>query len=98
MICPNCPGNVDMVEIDEHWQCPICNGQWWPPEKPEKIYKKALVKNAAIDSPELMLWHEEDMNYKPPLPPGEPVFKGSSKSGKKRKKKPKKQITNINFW
>ena len=98
MICPKCPGNVEMVEIDEHYQCPICNGQWWPPEKPEKIYKKALVKNAAIDSPELMLWHEEDMNYKPPLPPGEPVRKGSSKSGKKRKKKPKKQITNINFW
>ena len=96
MICPNCPGNVDMVEIDElHSQCPICNGQWWPPEKPEKIYKKAKVD---ILTPSTALWHKEDMNYKPPLPHGEPVFKGSSKSGKKRKKKPKKQITNINFW
>jgi hypothetical protein len=90
MICPNCPGNVDMVEIDEHWQCLICNGQWWPPEKPEKIYKKALVK--PIDSPELMLWHEEDIDYKPPLPAGVPVYKGGGKSGRKRRKKIKRDI------
>ncbi len=89
MICPNCPGNVDMVEIDEHWQCPICNGQWWPPEKPEKIYKKAKVD---ILTPSTALWHKEDMNYKPPLPPGVPHFKGGSKSGKRRKKPVKRDI------
>ena len=97
MICPNCPGNVDMVKIDDHSQCPVCNGQWWPPEKPEKIYQKSLVKNVSIGSPELMLWHEVDMNYKPPLPPGVPIFKGGGKNGRKRKKKPKIQISNVNY-
>ena len=88
MICPNCPGNVEMIEIDEHWQCGICNGQWWPGEKPERgPYKK---KN--ITSPELMLWHEEDIDYKPPLPAGVPVYKGGGKSGRKRRKKVKRDI------
>ena len=90
MICPKCPGNIDMVEIDElHSQCPICNGQWWPPEKPEKIYKKAKVD---ILTPSTALWHKEDMNYKPVNLGGAPVRKGSSKSGKRRKKPAKRDI------
>jgi Zn-finger nucleic acid-binding protein len=92
MICPNCPGNVEMVKIDEdHSQCPICNGQWWEPDKPERgEYKKK--EEIAITDPTLMLWHKEDMNYKPPLPPGVPHFKGGSKSGKRRKKPAKRDI------
>jgi hypothetical protein len=82
-----------MLYIDDHWQCGICNGQWWPPEKPERGPYKKIIKDVPIDSPELMLWHEEDMNYKPPLPPGEPYFKGGgSKSGKRRKKPVKRNM------
>ena len=88
MICPQCPGNVEMLEIDDHYQCGICNGQFWPGEKPERgPYKKKDVAN-----PDLMLWHEQDMNYKEPLPAGVPCFKGGGKSGKKRKKPVKKNI------
>lgn len=86
-----------MVEKDNYYVCPKCLTEVWPPEKPEKIYQKSLVKNVSIDSPELMLWHEEDMNYKPPLPPGVPIFKGGSKNSRKRKKKPKIQISNVNY-
>jgi hypothetical protein len=93
MICPNCPGNVEMVKIDDHWQCGICNGTWWEGEKPERgPYKKALIKELPIDDPALMLWHQEDMNYKPPLPAGAWQFGGSSKSGKRRKKPAKRDI------
>jgi Zn-finger nucleic acid-binding protein len=90
MICPNCPGNVEMVKIDEdHSQCPICNGQWWEPDKPERgEYKKK--EEISISSPALMLWHEQAIDYKEPLPAGAWQFGGSSKSGKRRKKKPNK--------
>jgi hypothetical protein len=95
MICPNCPGNVEMVKIDDHWQCPICNGQWWEPDKPERgEYKKK--EEISISSPALMLWHKEDINYKPPLPAGAWKFGGGSKSGKKRKK-PLKRIVGIPY-
>ena len=87
MICPNCPGNVEMVEIDEHWQCGICNGQWWPPEKPEKIYKKVTVADNIFFNP-----NRTDIDYKPPLPAGVPVYKGGGKSGRKRRKKIKRDI------
>ena len=88
MICPNCEGNERMIEKDGYHVCPKCLGEFWPPEKLERgPYKK---KN--ITSPELMLWHEEDMNYKPPLPPGVPHFGGGSKSGKRRKKPVKRDI------
>jgi ribosomal protein S27AE len=94
LICPNCPGNVEMIYTDEHWQCGICNGQWWPPDKPERgPYKKTFTD---ISSPGLMLWHDRDINYKEPLPAGEPIFKGGSKSGKKRKK-PLKRIVGIPY-
>ena len=92
MICPKCPGNVDMVEIDEfHSQCPICNGQWWPPEKPERgEYQKHTVntKNSMFYFGLAESTH--GINYKPVNPPGVPHFTGGSKNGKKRKKKPNK--------
>ena len=91
MICPNCPGNVKMVEIDEHWQCPICNGQWWPPEKEERGPYK-IKPSAPIDSPECLIWGTQHIDYKEPLPAGVPCFKGGGKSGKKRKKPVKKNI------
>jgi hypothetical protein len=96
LICPNCPGNVEMLYIkeDNMYKCGICNGQWWPEDKPERgPYKKSLTD---ISSPNLMLWHDRDINYKEPLPAGEPIFKGSSKSGKKRKK-PLKRIVGIPY-
>ena len=88
MICPNCPGNVEMVKIDEHSQCPICNGQWWEGEKPERgPYKKVTVADNIFFNPK-----RTDIDYKPPLPAGVPVFKGGGKSGRKRKKPVKKDI------
>jgi hypothetical protein len=92
LICPSCPGNVEMLYIDDHWQCGICNGQWWPPEKPERGPYKKIEKDASIDSPELMLWHEQAIDYKEPLPAGAWKFGGGSKCGKRRKKPPKKDI------
>jgi hypothetical protein len=93
MICPNCPGNEEMREDKRGYHvCPKCLGEWWPQDKPERGEYKKAEKTITIDSPELMLWHEEDMNYKPPLPPGEPCYKGGSKSGKRRKKPAKKDI------
>ena len=77
-----------MVKIDEdHKQCPICNGQWWPLEKPEKIYKKVTVADNIFFNPK-----RTDIDYKPPLPAGVPVYKGGGRSGRKRKKKAKRDI------
>ena len=95
MICPVCNGNEKMVEKDKYHVCPKCLTEVWPPEKPERGEYK---KKEEISSPALMLWHKEDIDYKPPLPAGVPVYKGGGRSGRKRKKKPNKQITNINFW
>jgi hypothetical protein len=92
LICPSCPGNVEMLYIDEHWQCGICNGQWWPPEKPERGPYEKIKTLAPISSPECLIWGTQNIDYKQPLPPGEPTFGGGSKSGKKRKKPPKKDI------
>lgn len=91
MICPNCAGNEKMVEKDGYHVCPKCLGEWWPPEKPEKIYKKVTVADNIFFNPK-----RADMNYKPPLPAGVPVFKGSSKSGRKRKK-PVKRIVGMPY-
>jgi len=102
MNCPQCPGDVEMLYIkeDNMYHCPICNGQWWPPDKPERgEYKKAICD---ISSPEALIFGLAEstygINYKAPLPPGEPSYKGGSRSGKRRKKRPKPQITNINYW
>jgi hypothetical protein len=92
MICPYC--KEEMREDERgYYVCGKCLGEFWPKEKPERgPYKKSINVEVSISSPALMLWHEEDMNYKPPLPPGEPCFKGGSKSGKKRKKPAKRDI------
>jgi Zn-finger nucleic acid-binding protein len=95
MICPNCQGKEEMREDKRGYHvCPKCLGEWWPPDKPERgEYKKSITN---ISSPGLMIWHDRDINYKEPLPAGEPIFKGSSKSGKKRKK-PLKRIVGIPY-
>ena len=86
MICPVCPGNEEMVEKDNYHVCPKCLTEVWPGEKPERgEYKKRDVL-----TPSTALWHKEDMNYKPVNLGGAPVRKGSSKSGKRRKKPVKK--------
>ena len=96
MICPYCKGKMTYIEDRNYWVCPFDLGEFWPGEKPERgEYKKK--EEISILSPELMLWHEADMNYKPPLPPGVPIFKGGGKNGRKRKKKPKIQISNVNY-
>jgi Zn-finger nucleic acid-binding protein len=94
MICPNCPGNVEMVKIDEdHSQCPLCNGQWWEPDKPERgEYQKHTVniKNSMFYFGLAESTH--GINHKPVDMGGEPCHKGGSKSGKRRKKPVKRDI------
>jgi hypothetical protein len=90
-----------MVKIDDHWQCGICNGQWWPPDKPERgEYEKHKIKYD-VRSPESLIFglaeSTHGINYKPVDLGGAPQRKGSSRSGRKRKKKPKIKITNINY-
>jgi hypothetical protein len=92
MICPYC--KEEMREDERgYYVCGKCLGEFWPKEKPERgPYKKSINVEVSISSPALMLWHEEDMNYKPPLPQGVPHFGGGSKSGKRRKKPVKRDI------
>ena len=83
-----------MVEKDNYHVCPKCLTEVWPPEKPERgPYKKVTVADNIFFNP-----NRTDIDYKPPLPAGVPVYKGGGRNGRKRKKKPNKQITNINFW
>lgn len=68
--------------------CPKCFTEVWPGEitKERGEYdknRKTILTSLAAQTTAI--------NEKPILPPGDPVFKGGSKSGKKRKKKVKKE-------
>jgi len=99
MNCPYC--KEEMRENKRgYFVCGKCLGEFWPREKPERgEYQKRQIKH---DPDSLFFFGLAEsthaINYKPVNPPGEPTFKGGSKSGRKRKKKPKIQISNINFW
>jgi hypothetical protein len=76
-----------MFEHKDHSTCPACFTEVWPGEiqKEREEYntkrKRELYSLAA---------QATALNSKTPLPPGEPTYKGGSKSGKRRKKKPKR--------
>jgi hypothetical protein len=101
MICPYCKEEMRKDERGYH-VCGKCLGEFWPGEQQQERgeYQKRQIKYD-VSSPEALIFGLAEstygINYKPPLPPGEPTFKGGSKSGKRRKKKPKIQMANINY-
>lgn len=93
MDCPICGYDMRFDKQKEFYMCPRCATEVWPGE---------LQVEQHDDTRELYRWslaaQTSAINSKPVLPPGVPRFKGgSNKSGRKRKKKPKKYNKYINF-
>lgn len=94
MICPYC--RTEMRHDDRGYDvCGQCLGEFWPGEQQQERgeYQKRQI-NYNIDSLFYFGLAESThgINYKPVDMGGEPCHKGGSKSGKRRKKPPKKDI------
>lgn len=89
VICPIC-GSPMRYDERNYWVCGKCLGEFWPREIERGAYEKAVVKTK--DSMYYFGLAEQAtaIASKPISLAGEPVRKGSSKSGKRRKKKPKR--------
>lgn len=75
--CPKC-GEVLIKQEYGFWKCPLCDGEWWPPDpgENERVQKRQILE----------CWLE-DMRI--------PLIKkhrSSSKSGRKRGRKPWKPL------
>lgn len=84
-----------MFEHTDHNTCPICFTEVWPGEIQKERGEYLTRRKRELFS---LAAQATALNSKPVLPAGVPCFKGGNKSGKSRKKKPKKDIGNINFF
>lgn len=89
--CPVC--GETMFKKNGYWKCPRCGGEWWPDEYGQAAMAEAARDTAAAkEQRRQMLW-SLSKTHTVVLPLlGGIVHKGSSKSGRKRKKPPKKEL------
>jgi len=88
-LCLRC-GEALVYESKGFWKCPRCGGEWWDDENKladlsREDKEKALAANLRMQ----VLW-SIGKRFTPVLPAGRPdLSKGSSRSAKRKRKKPK---------
>ena len=92
IVCPFCKMEMKYHSENNFYKCPNkkCKTEVWPGDIDEERGEYKKKEEKTISSPDLMLWHKEAIDYKEPLPAGAWQFGGGSKSGKRRKKKLKR--------
>lgn len=76
-------------------KCGRCMTEVWPGDIAKERNEYNKNRHIILNS---LAAQTTALNSKPVNPPGRPVFKGGSKTGKKRKKKPNIKTSDMNTW
>jgi len=79
--------DMEHIKKQDYYVCPKCLGEFWPGKLKKQKEQYADERQYDLNC---LAAQATSMNSKPINLGGKPVFKGGSKNGKCRKKKPKK--------